>query len=103
MADTYDRDGNPISMDQWSRLHVAFDYRVVAKTQVGAYEVSTVWVGFDHGWGDGPPLIFETMVFAEEAGPYDLMCWRYSTEAQARQGHEETVLLLRATAAGDDS
>lgn len=93
----YDRDGKAIGLEAWSMLHASFDYRLVAKTQVGAYEVSTVWLGMDHGFGDGPPVIFETMVFATVAGPYDLDCWRYSTEQQAREGHEEVVLLLRAT------
>jgi hypothetical protein len=47
--------------------------------------VSTVWLGLDHSWGEGPPLIFETMVqtaigeWAEQ--------WRYHTEEQAVAGH----------------
>lgn len=50
---------------------------------------------------DGPPLIFETMVFAlDDDGPclgenFDQR--RYPTEAEARDGHAATVLLVQAT------
>jgi hypothetical protein len=30
-------------------------------------KLSTVWLGLDHNWGGGPPLIFETMLFAPDA------------------------------------
>lgn len=92
----YDREGKPIGMRDWGRLLGDREYRVVAKDTVGAYEVSTVWLGVDHGFSGGPPVIFETMVFG--AGhPGDLDCWRYCTEAEAQRGHAEVVLLLRAT------
>lgn len=29
------------------------------------YRVSTVFLGIDHNWGEGPPLLFETMVFRD--------------------------------------
>jgi hypothetical protein len=95
----YDRDGQPITSEEFNALlELPTDYRRVAATQVGPYWVSTVWLGVDHGWGRGAPLIFETMVFAAEGevGP-DLDQLRYSTEAEARAGHAETVLLIRAT------
>ena len=40
------------------------DKKIVAQT-VGAGErfVSTVFLGLDHSWMGGPPLIFETMIF----------------------------------------
>jgi len=48
--------------------------------------VSTVWLGLDHGYGGGPPLIFETMVFG---GAHDEDQWRYPTEVEALAGHAE--------------
>ena len=56
--------------------------------------VSTVWLGNDHRlYGDeGPPLIFETMIFG---GPHDQYCDRYSTEETALIGHNRTVAALR--------
>lgn len=45
--------------------------------------VSTVFLGLDHSFNDeGPPLIFETMVFP------DTTTERYSTYEQAVAGHE---------------
>jgi hypothetical protein len=97
----YDREGEPITLAQFDLFLGLEGYRRVAATQVGPYWVSTVWLGIDHAFGGGPPLIFETMVFATSdavrgLGP-DLECQRYSTEAEALQGHEDTVTLVRAT------
>ncbi len=93
----YDRVGESIDQWQWVELFENFDYQRVENTEVGPYRVATNWMGFDLSiWGDGPPLIFETMVFATGT-PYDLDCRRYATEDEARAGHDELVLLLRAT------
>lgn len=97
----YDRDGNVINLAQWGMLRASDNYHRVAETQVGPYWVSTVWLGIDHNFtsaGD-PPIIFETMVFApnDDSLGGDLDCVRYATEAQARQGHDEMVTLVRAT------
>lgn len=106
----YDRDGEPIeTMDEHGQLiiermkYVAdllsnYDYKVVSKTEVGVYEVSTVWLGIDHRFDDGPPLIFETMVFAKGTNgdaSYDEWCWRYPTLEEAEAAHEAIVTALR--------
>lgn len=105
--DTYDRDGKPISLDQWTQLHGNIEYLRVAQTELGPYTVSTVWLGIDHGWGRShAPIIFETMVFAMHEPAADQRpewldyCDRYSTEEEARRGHEEAVTLVRATMPG---
>lgn len=87
MPDCYDRQGNSISMDEWSRRK---DELVVGKTDLPAADasVSTVWLGMDHGWGHGPPLIFETMVFG---GAFSESQERYSTEVEAVAGHRRWV------------
>jgi hypothetical protein len=66
--------------------------RIVGKTKVGEAEVSTVLLVIDHNFGEGPPLIFETMVFG---GPHDEWMERYSTEAEAKAGHDRVVAALR--------
>ena len=67
----------------------------VAKDMVGLFLVSTVFLGIDHNfYGDGPPLLFETMVFHDNL--VDLFCDRYSTAAAARIGHASVVEQLRA-------
>lgn len=78
----YDRQGNPITIEQWGELRKGEsggpnDYKRVAETTVGPLWVSTVWLGLDHGFrwdqDDEPycPLIFETMAFQrpDESAP----------------------------------
>lgn len=83
------------------------DYKIIKQeyTKRKKYWVSTVWLGIDHGWGEGPPLIFETMVFSGRLnrwmkGIYDVKRWyyretydqiRYHTEDEAEKGHEKMV------------
>jgi hypothetical protein len=89
----YDRTGRPVSQDEGLAL---FDSdRAVAKTQVGDYLVSTVHLVIDHNYMDGPPLIFETMVF-KGASALDKYVARYSTEQQASEGHANVVGMVRA-------
>ena len=85
---SYNRQGEPISDDECHRLMVDNEYRRVDLTEQDGVKVSTVWLAFDHSWGYGPPLIFETLIFG---GPYDEYMWRYTTEAEARAGHERAV------------
>lgn len=103
----YDREGKKISMQRWGRLMEDHSYRIVQQEDIGPYAVSTVWLGLDHNYvREGPPIIFETMVFAtaERDDPkhkglheFDDACWRWPTEAEARQGHSEIMTLIRAT------
>lgn len=100
MYDYYDRQGNPISMRDWTRLSTwdarenGYAYKVVARDEIGTYLVSTIWLGLNHAFMPGPPLIFETMVFADEdwSGAEQL---RYSTEEEARAGHARLVEEVR--------
>lgn len=74
-----------------------FDYKRVAHDVVGDCEVSTVWLGINHGASHGPPLIFETMIFGADGkqSDHDESCWRYATEQQATEGHERIVRKLQ--------
>lgn len=67
--------------------------RRVAYDKIEGVEVSTVFLGLDHGRGDGPPLLFETMIFG---GTHDGYQERYSSWAQAEEGHAEALALARA-------
>lgn len=90
----YDRDGVPIGLGDWTALFDDWDYRLVALTHIGGHRISTVWLGLNHSIV-GPPTIFETMVAAENPDDTDHRWWdlqaRYSTEAQALDGHEAIV------------
>lgn len=88
----YDKQGNQISPERGSRLAENFSYKKVKSTNLpGGKWVSTVWLGMDHAFGSGAPLIFETMVFPSESDFTDLDCRRYSTEEEAVTGHDEMV------------
>ena len=91
----YNRQGKPITVDEWiSEKNKGLDNQRVALTEIGAVRISTVWVGLDCRLGDGPPLIFETMVFG---GVFDEAQERYSTEAEALAGHDKWVAEVRAS------
>jgi hypothetical protein len=66
--------------------------RIVKQENVAQFWVSTVFLGLDHNWGDGPPLLFETMVFdrGDNAENRNLDCWmeRTSTWELALEAHE---------------
>jgi len=56
-------------------------------------QVSTVFLGLDHGYGDGPPVVFETMVFG---GKYSDEMWRYATYDEAEAGHQRMLDMVQA-------
>ena len=94
----FDREGKPIDTLTAARYMEDINYKRVAQTSLkdGTW-ISTVWLGLDHSFGEGPPLIFETMVFpdsANSAAEEDME--RYATEAEARAGHKRMVEKWRA-------
>jgi hypothetical protein len=93
----YDRLGVPIELMEWAGLLEDREYARIAESTVGPYLISTVWLGLDQNFLHiGPPIIFETMVFAHVSGDLhgDLETRRYFTEGEARVGHEEMVQLV---------
>lgn len=110
----FDRKGEPITMREWVILHSVLEYVRVAWDEVGPYHVSTVWLGLNHNWAGGTPIIFESMVFASETsvskeietewGTLPSVAYhesfnqrRYSTEDEAHAGHAQLVEDVRAT------
>lgn len=99
-----DKHGNAIDAATANELLGNFEYKCVGRTKVTSasdaavdFLISTVWLGLNHQYGDGPPLLFETMVFAEAGGWADQYVERYGTLAEAEAGHAETVALVAAT------
>ena len=60
------------------------DSKRVGFNQINGVDVSTIFLGLDHAWGNGPPLLFETMVFG---GALDQEQDRCSTWEQAETMH----------------
>ena len=81
---------------EWGKWFGTAD-RHVADIDILGIRVSTVFLGLDHNhWGDGDPLLFETMVFDHE-GDCAAMT-RYFTWEEAAQGHAEVVEGVQAEA-----
>ena len=55
----------------------------------GGVRVSTVFLGLDHGFGRGEPVLFETMVFG---GSHDGDQKRYATWDEAVAGHHAKLI-----------
>lgn len=94
MSDKYILDGKtPVranDLTQWASWYEKADeVRRVAWTTIGDTDVSTVFLGLDHSFGDGPPLLFETMIFNHpELEDYQE---RYTTWEEAEAGHARAV------------
>jgi hypothetical protein len=90
----YDRDGRPLGSPEVGRLLEDVEARTIDGTIIDGVKVSTVFLVIDHGFGaDGPPVLYETMIFG---GQYNGWCDRYTTEDDARFGHQMVVSALRA-------
>lgn len=64
----------------------------VARDTFGKVLVSTVFLGLDHSWDGGKPLLFETMIFGGKHDQYQTRC---STWDEAIIQHEEACKLVR--------
>jgi hypothetical protein len=65
---------------------------IVAKTDIGDIHVSTVFLGIDHNFSDdGPPLLFETMIFGGEHDRHQTRC---STWEEAEAMHKAALELV---------
>jgi hypothetical protein len=97
MGEYFDRQGNPMTLMEWAKRYekgqdaIRDEKRVAETTLANGRWVSTVWLGLNHQYGYGPPLIFETMVFKSKGELDDMDCERYSTEAEAIAGHARLV------------
>lgn len=78
---------------KWAEWYEHAD-RTVRQTHTERFMVSTVFLGIDTGWGKGPPICFETMVFTrgDDATPDQIdEQWRYATWSDAEAGHAATL------------
>lgn len=97
MSDKYILDGKtavPADLMTWAKWFETAD-RHVAKEPVGDFLVSTVFLGLNHQFGGGPPLLFETMVF-KNGDATDLWCERCSTWDEAEIQHKRGCDFVRS-------
>lgn len=89
MSEYYNRKGEPLELMEWGKLFEDRKYKILKQETLPSGKfISTVWLGMDHNFGGGEPLIFETMVFPTKANYMEEICERYSTEEEALLGHE---------------
>lgn len=72
--------GKWFAEDETNRRRLACD-------RIGELKVSTVFLGLNHQWNDGPPLLWETMVFGL-SGDEEIML-RYTSKVDALDGHRQ--------------
>lgn len=91
-----DETGNPVVEPDLIKWATWFENakRQIAKDEADGVKVSTIFLGLDHNWGDGPPVLWETMVFG---GPLDQEQDRCSGSIeQAKEMHAKMVGRVRA-------
>ena len=92
MIDYYDRDLNP--MDECSTPKTEWaGKRVLRNRNERGYDVSTVWLPFDHSYDGSSPIVFETLIFKDGEDIAGEM--HYSEEGAARW-HLRAVDAIRA-------
>lgn len=89
----------PVPCDDWMAWARWFEKaeRIVAQTHlIDGSKVSTVFLGLDHSFGSGPPILFETCLFSGETEYSELLkrdlhpsevVDRYATWGEAMDGH----------------
>ena len=86
-----DKEPVQVSSEEWGEWFEKADRHVGTDT-VGDVSISTVFLGVDHQFGDGPPLLFETMIFGGEHDGYRERC---STYEQAEAMHQKAMELVK--------
>ena len=93
--------GNPViepDLMKWARwFESSFRKRQVGDTSLPGVRVSTVFLGIDHNFmGHGPPILYETMVFCDDAeSPWNQFQRRWTTKEAAKLGHDAIVLAIK--------
>lgn len=88
--------GQPVLIDNpmaWGKWMMEANRAVCKTTVKPGIDVSTVFLGIDHNFGGGAPVLWETMIFG---GAQDGYQERYSSEQEAREGHARAVDLARS-------
>ena len=70
--------------------------RHIGSTQIGDQWISTVFLGIDHRWNAGEPILFETMVFdLEKDEPFEYYQTRCCDYEQAVVMHGQAIVTVK--------
>jgi hypothetical protein len=78
-----------VDLMTWAKWMEVDGARHVKREQIGPSWVSTVFLGIDHNFGDGPPILWETMVFGGKLDQEMDRCAGDQDQAEAM--HENMV------------
>lgn len=90
-----DESGEPKAVDDtltWAKWFETAE-RHVADETIGDSRISTVFLGIDHGFGHGEPVLWETMVFGGSLDGEQDRCAGARLNASAM--HERMVIRVR--------
>lgn len=80
---------------KWARWFETAE-SVVCQEWIGDSRVSTVFLGLDHNWAaEGPPILWETMVFNSRLNGQMDRC--AGTREQAEAMHQQMIEKVKAT------
>jgi hypothetical protein len=95
----FDKLGNPLTLEEFVLLFEDRDYCIIKQTRHKEkgkeFWLSTVWVGINHQFGNGPPLIFETMALRYKPKFTDVIASDEDWEWQERYTTEDEALAAR--------
>lgn len=80
---------NPVQYVKTYHKHSRSSRRVRRKF-IGGYHISTIFLGLDHSYHDGEPILFETMIF-KGGSMVDINCNRCYTHRQALGMHRDAI------------
>lgn len=78
-------------IDVWGSFMKDIDSRTVGLVTINDVRISTVFLGIDHSFDGGRPVLFETMIFGGDNDQYQE---RYSFWDDALKGHERAINLV---------
>jgi hypothetical protein len=85
---------------EWALWYGNSDHRRVAETHVGPLRISTVFLGLDHSFFDGPAMLFETMIFDDGEDTYQTRCETWDeAEAMHKRAVEMAEVLVQVAEA----
>ena len=105
-----DKDGNPVvncgrdymvyfhwheqmpDTGEWYVKKTGCGFQLLYDKPAEGVAVSTVYLGNDHNWHGGPPILWETMVFCD--GWSGEFCERHASQSEARRRHVEVCRLI---------
>lgn len=89
-----DKSGNVSAVDlmTWAKWMETTNRQIALDKLPNGVTVSTVFLGLNHNWGSGDPVLWETMIFG---GIHDEYQERYSSKESALAGHQKAIALAK--------